>query len=71
MNQVERNKRFMVLLDKLHTEGDRESIELLKTMVENDTPSMQWSFSIIKSETMPEDYDYHTQWVRKEYINKK
>jgi len=68
MKERERNKRFMRLLDKLHTEGDKESIELLKTMVEDDTESMQWSFSIIKSETMPEDYDYFTQWLT-EYKN--
>jgi hypothetical protein len=48
MNEVERNKRLFLLLDKLVGLKDQESIELIETWIENDTPAMKKSFSIVK-----------------------
>ncbi len=47
MTEKERNKRLFILLQYLQTKGDKESIELLKTMVEKDTPAMQKTFEIM------------------------
>ena len=47
MTEKDRNKELMLLLQKLLKEEDYKSIQLLKTMVKNDTPSMQKSYSII------------------------
>ncbi len=49
ISEVERNKRLMLLLQDLITKNDSNSIELLRTMVVNDTPSMQKSFEIMSS----------------------
>jgi hypothetical protein len=47
MSERARNKSLMVLLSKLQNDGDLESIELLRTMVANDTESMKKSFEIV------------------------
>ena len=47
MEERERNKRLL-LLDKLVGSKDLQSIELIETMVANDTPSIQKSFQIVK-----------------------
>jgi hypothetical protein len=48
MTERERNKRLFLLLDKLVGLKDQQSIELIETWIENDTPSMKKSFSIVK-----------------------
>ena len=48
MDEVERNTRLFILLDKLVGLKDQQSIELIETWIENDTPSMKKSFSIVK-----------------------
>ena len=48
MNERERNKRLFLLLDKLVEIKDQKSIELIETWIENDTPAMKKSFSIVK-----------------------
>lgn len=52
MKEKERNKRLMLLLIKLNNDGDTESIELLETMLKNDTPSMQKSFEVIMKKSI-------------------
>lgn len=47
MEESERNMRLMQLLIKLNEEKDFDTIELLGTMVKNDTPSMQMSFEVM------------------------
>lgn len=47
MTEKERNKRLYILLQHLQTECRQNSIELLKTMVEKDTPAMQKTFEIM------------------------
>ncbi len=47
MKETERNIRLMNLIEKLYLENDTESIELLKTFVDNDTPSIKKSFEIM------------------------
>lgn len=47
MNEIERNKRFIQLLWSL--QNDKQMMELLATMVVNDTASMQKSFEIVTS----------------------
>lgn len=47
----ERNSALILLLEKLHQDNDTESILLLKTMVEKDTPAMQKSFQIMTENT--------------------
>jgi len=48
MTERERNTRLFLLLDKLVGLKDQQSIELIETWIENDTPSMKKSFSIVK-----------------------
>lgn len=48
IDEVERNTRLFLLLDKLVGQKDLKSIELIETMVANDTPAMQKSFEIVK-----------------------
>ena len=47
MNERERNKRLILLLDKLIVEKDLEAIELIQSMVIKDTPAMIKSFEVI------------------------
>ena len=47
MIERDRNYLLMQLLIKLHKENDGNTIELLRTMVENDTPAMKKSFQIM------------------------
>ena len=47
MKEQERNKRLMILIQKLHSENDIDSLELLKTLVDNDTEAMKKSFEIM------------------------
>lgn len=51
LSEVERNSRLMNLLIKLNQEKDFESIALLKTLVDNDTPAMKKSFQIMTEST--------------------
>lgn len=46
MKERERNKRLISLLQKLTKEEDLDSIDLIGTMVKNDTESMQHSFKL-------------------------
>lgn len=46
MKESERNKRLMLLINKLIGEKDIESIELIETLIKNDTESMKKSFSL-------------------------
>ena len=48
MKETERNRRLLLLLDKLISNKDLESIELIETMVANDTDAMKQSFKIMK-----------------------
>lgn len=48
IDEVERNERLFLLLVKLIENKDLKSIELLETLVKNDTPAMIQSFNIIK-----------------------
>lgn len=48
LSEVERNTRLFMLLDKLVADKDIKSIELIKTWIENDTPSMKKSFDIVE-----------------------
>jgi len=48
MSERERNKRLFLLLDKLVGLKDQQSIELIETWIENDSPSMKKSFSLVK-----------------------
>ena len=47
MTEKERNMRLCLLLQKLLIDKDLESIELIKTWIENDSPSMKKSFQIM------------------------
>ena len=47
MEEVEKNKRLLLLIDKLINEKETEFIELIETMVEKDTVAMKKSFSIM------------------------
>jgi hypothetical protein len=47
INEVERNKRLFLLLQKLIKDKEYEFIGLLRTMVEKDTPAMQKSYQIM------------------------
>ena len=44
MREKERNKRLFLLLQKLLIDKDLESIKLIKTWIENDSPSMKKIF---------------------------
>lgn len=56
MEERERNKRLLLLIEKLHKDNDISSIELLKTLIENDTPSMKKSFEIMTQNTPLADF---------------
>ena len=43
----ERNKTLMILIDKLIGENDMETIKLLESLVDKDTPAMKKSFEIM------------------------
>jgi hypothetical protein len=47
MDERERNRQLLILMQKLVLEDDKASIELIRTMANNDTPAMRKSFSII------------------------
>lgn len=47
MKEVDRNKRLLDLTSKLVREGNKEAIELLETMVVNDTEAIQHSFKLM------------------------
>ena len=51
MTERERCKRLYILLQKLYNENDADSIELIKTFVENDTPSIKKSYEIMLNPT--------------------
>jgi hypothetical protein len=47
MTQRERNKRLLKLVGDLVRKEDVESLELIKTMLENDTESMKHGFKLM------------------------
>ncbi len=47
MTEKERNKRLFLLLKKLIESDDTESIELIESLVVNDTQAMKKSFEIM------------------------
>ena len=47
MTEKERNKRLLLLLQKLIEEKEFEFIDLLETMVDRDTPAMRKSFEVM------------------------
>lgn len=47
MGERERNKRLLLLLNKLLNDNDLKSIELIESMIINDTDSMKMSFEIM------------------------
>ena len=47
MEEIERNKRLILLLSDLKQKEDYASIELIKTLIEKDSPSMKKSFEIM------------------------
>lgn len=47
MGEIERNKRLFKLVAKLMQEEDLESLQLLETLLVNDTNSMRKSFEIV------------------------
>lgn len=49
MNEKERNKRLFLLLSKLYQEQDLDAIELIETMINNDTASIKKTFDIMKN----------------------
>jgi len=49
VKEKERNKRLLILMDKLISMSDIESIELLETMVISDTEAMKYTFGIMKN----------------------
>jgi hypothetical protein len=54
MKERERNKRLLLLIQKLRYDNDNDSLELLETMVNNDTDAMKKTFSImLKSTPIP------------------
>lgn len=56
MKEKDRNYRLMLLITKLHKENDKDSLELLKSMVDNDTPAMKKSFEIMTQNTSIADF---------------
>lgn len=50
MKERERNSKLLTLLDGVITREDEESFELIRTMVEKDTDSMQQSFRIMEKD---------------------
>jgi hypothetical protein len=60
LTEKERIKRLIMLVQTLISTSDFKSIELLKTMVENDTPAMIHSFGIMTSNLeIPERLNEH------------
>lgn len=49
MKEVERNKRLILLIQKLQSEKDIKNLELLKTLINNDTEAMKKTFEIINN----------------------
>lgn len=56
MIERERNRRLINLIVKLNTENNTESIELLKSMVDNDTDAMKKTFEILIKSTPISDF---------------
>lgn len=50
MNEVERNKLLFLLLDKLIVEKDYEAINLIQTLIVNDTDAMKKTFQIMTND---------------------
>lgn len=47
MNEKERNKRLIVLILKLQSQNDFNSLELLKSFCDNDTVSIKKTFELL------------------------
>ena len=45
MNEIERNKRLLSLVNEIG--GDKSLMELVATMINKDTPSMQKTFELL------------------------
>ena len=50
MKEKERNKRLIELMVKLNHNEDAEAIELIGSMVANDTPAMQQSYELLTTD---------------------
>jgi hypothetical protein len=50
MTEKDRSKALFLLLQKLISQEDKESISLLKTFVDNDTESIKKTFQVMISE---------------------
>jgi hypothetical protein len=48
MDEVERNKRLFMLLNRLVGDKDLKSIELIRTWIDTDTPAMKHSFKMVE-----------------------
>ena len=53
MNEVERNKKLFLLLQHLIENKEWDYIELIRTLVENDTEAMKKTFQIMMSNYYP------------------
>ena len=51
MSEKDRCKRLMILIQKLYSENDVDSLELLKSLVDNDTDAMKKSYEIMLKPT--------------------
>jgi len=56
MNLVERNKQLFILIDKLMKAKDYDAIELIKTFVENDHPSIKKTFEIMTIDLVTDNF---------------
>ena len=55
MTEKDRNKRLLLLLQKLIEEKEFEYIDLIETMVDRDTPAMRKSFEIMTEQIRREE----------------
>lgn len=51
MSEKDRCKILMILIQKLYSENDIDSLELLKSLVDNDTDAMKKSYEIMLKPT--------------------
>jgi len=47
MNDIERNKAVILLSQNLLSEGNEGNLELLKTIISNDTEDIKYSFELV------------------------
>lgn len=54
MDEVERNSILLELIEKLLNDNDYKSINLIRGLLERDTPAMRKSFEIVTSGRLQE-----------------